>query len=181
MVSGGCQDEHCAEKDLEPPSELIKACYNWLVLSALGLGCGTSGECALYLPGRVCSYDRAKMSQADWSKCVLIYDSVFFCLFLISSSISTSFLGKMAKRTFSTLEAFLIFLLTMMTAVTVALLSLLFITSGTIENPKGKCHGLSWMLCLGLQEIPRLLWTLKQEIVSVDNVDNGGKRRRKIH
>uniref|UniRef100_A0A673U4V7 Neutral ceramidase n=1 Tax=Suricata suricatta TaxID=37032 RepID=A0A673U4V7_SURSU len=43
----------------------------------------------------------------------------------------------MAKRTFSTLEGFLIFLLVMMTAVTVALLSLLFITSGTIENHKG--------------------------------------------
>ncbi|XP_036192629.1 neutral ceramidase isoform X1 [Myotis myotis] len=43
----------------------------------------------------------------------------------------------MAKRTFSTLETFLIFLLIMMTAITVALLSLLFITSGTIENPKG--------------------------------------------
>uniref|UniRef100_A0A8I3Q6V3 Neutral ceramidase n=2 Tax=Canis lupus familiaris TaxID=9615 RepID=A0A8I3Q6V3_CANLF len=42
----------------------------------------------------------------------------------------------MAKRTFSTLETFLIFLLVMMTAVTVALLSLLFITSGTIENHK---------------------------------------------
>ncbi|XP_037660915.1 neutral ceramidase [Choloepus didactylus] len=40
----------------------------------------------------------------------------------------------MAKRTFSTLEKFLIFLLVMMTAITVALLSLLFITSGTIEN-----------------------------------------------
>ncbi|XP_006169806.1 neutral ceramidase [Tupaia chinensis] len=40
----------------------------------------------------------------------------------------------MAKRTFSTLETFLIFLLVMMTAITVALLSLLFITSGTIEN-----------------------------------------------
>uniref|UniRef100_A0A8C8YLH9 Neutral ceramidase n=1 Tax=Prolemur simus TaxID=1328070 RepID=A0A8C8YLH9_PROSS len=42
----------------------------------------------------------------------------------------------MAKRTFSTLEMFLIFLLVMMTAITVALLSLLFITSGTIENHK---------------------------------------------
>ncbi|XP_006880455.1 PREDICTED: neutral ceramidase [Elephantulus edwardii] len=42
----------------------------------------------------------------------------------------------MAKRTFSTLESFLIFLLVMMTAITVALLSLLFITSGTIENHK---------------------------------------------
>nr|KAF6454764.1 N-acylsphingosine amidohydrolase 2B [Rousettus aegyptiacus] len=42
----------------------------------------------------------------------------------------------MAKHTFSTLETFLIFLLVMMTAVTVALLSLLFITSGTIENHK---------------------------------------------
>ncbi|XP_011359946.1 neutral ceramidase [Pteropus vampyrus] len=42
----------------------------------------------------------------------------------------------MAKRTFSTLETFLIFLLVMMTAVTVALLSLLFVTSGTIENHK---------------------------------------------
>ncbi|XP_023445701.1 neutral ceramidase [Dasypus novemcinctus] len=42
----------------------------------------------------------------------------------------------MAKRTFSTLEIFLIFFLVMMTAVTVALLSLLFITSGTIENHK---------------------------------------------
>ncbi|XP_040310162.1 neutral ceramidase isoform X3 [Herpailurus yagouaroundi] len=42
----------------------------------------------------------------------------------------------MAKHTLSTLEAFLIFLLVMMTAVTVALLSLLFITSGTIENHK---------------------------------------------
>uniref|UniRef100_A0A8D2B388 Neutral ceramidase n=1 Tax=Sciurus vulgaris TaxID=55149 RepID=A0A8D2B388_SCIVU len=42
----------------------------------------------------------------------------------------------MAKRTFSTLETFLIFLLVMMTAITVALLSLLFITSGTIENHK---------------------------------------------
>uniref|UniRef100_A0A8C4LZ26 Neutral ceramidase n=1 Tax=Equus asinus asinus TaxID=83772 RepID=A0A8C4LZ26_EQUAS len=40
----------------------------------------------------------------------------------------------MAKRSFSMLEMFLIFLLVMMTAVTVALLSLLFITSGTIEN-----------------------------------------------
>lgn len=60
----------------------------------------------------------------------------------------------MAKRTFSTLETFLIFLLVMMTAVTVALLSILFITSGTIENQKGK---LSWAL-LGavpsLWEIP---------------------------
>ncbi|XP_034864277.1 neutral ceramidase isoform X2 [Mirounga leonina] len=44
----------------------------------------------------------------------------------------------MAKRTFSTLETFLIFILVLMTAVTVALLSLLFITSGTIENHKGK-------------------------------------------
>ncbi|XP_054975569.1 neutral ceramidase isoform X1 [Sorex araneus] len=42
----------------------------------------------------------------------------------------------MAKRTFSTLEIFLIFVLVMMTAITVALLSLLFITSGTIENHK---------------------------------------------
>ncbi|XP_005385955.1 PREDICTED: neutral ceramidase [Chinchilla lanigera] len=42
----------------------------------------------------------------------------------------------MAKRTFSMLETFLIFLLVMMTAITVALLSLLFITSGTIENHK---------------------------------------------
>ncbi|XP_030191310.1 neutral ceramidase isoform X2 [Lynx canadensis] len=42
----------------------------------------------------------------------------------------------MAKHSLSTLEAFLIFLLVMMTAVTVALLSLLFITSGTIENHK---------------------------------------------
>ncbi|XP_030892124.1 neutral ceramidase-like [Leptonychotes weddellii] len=42
----------------------------------------------------------------------------------------------MAKRTFSTLEIFLIFILVLMTAVTVALLSLLFITSGTIENHK---------------------------------------------
>ncbi|XP_008574479.1 PREDICTED: neutral ceramidase [Galeopterus variegatus] len=42
----------------------------------------------------------------------------------------------MAKRTFSTLETFLIFLLVMMTAITVALLSLLFTTSGTIGNHK---------------------------------------------
>lgn len=42
----------------------------------------------------------------------------------------------MAKQTFSTLETFLIFLLLMMTAITVALLSLLFITTGTIENHK---------------------------------------------
>ncbi|XP_037015763.2 neutral ceramidase isoform X1 [Artibeus jamaicensis] len=42
----------------------------------------------------------------------------------------------MAKCTFSILETFLIFLLVMMTAVTVALLTLLFITSGTIENHK---------------------------------------------
>uniref|UniRef100_A0A2K5IDH2 Neutral ceramidase n=1 Tax=Colobus angolensis palliatus TaxID=336983 RepID=A0A2K5IDH2_COLAP len=42
----------------------------------------------------------------------------------------------MAKRTFSNLETFLIFLLVMMTAITVALLSLLFTTSGTIENHK---------------------------------------------
>nr|XP_051679868.1 neutral ceramidase isoform X2 [Oryctolagus cuniculus] len=42
----------------------------------------------------------------------------------------------MAKRSFSALEAFLIFLLVMMAAITVALLSLLFITSGTIENNK---------------------------------------------
>ncbi|XP_049620626.1 neutral ceramidase-like [Suncus etruscus] len=44
----------------------------------------------------------------------------------------------MAKRTFSILETFLIFVLVMMTAITVALLSLLFITSGNIENHKGK-------------------------------------------
>ncbi|KAF3823915.1 hypothetical protein GH733_006919, partial [Mirounga leonina] len=49
-----------------------------------------------------------------------------------------SSVGEMAKRTFSTLETFLIFILVLMTAVTVALLSLLFITSGTIENHKGK-------------------------------------------
>lgn len=42
----------------------------------------------------------------------------------------------MAKRTFSTLEAFLIFLLVIMTVITVALLTLLFVTSGTIENHK---------------------------------------------
>ncbi|XP_036922817.1 neutral ceramidase [Sturnira hondurensis] len=42
----------------------------------------------------------------------------------------------MAKRTFSLLETLLIFLLVMMTAITVALLTLLFITSGTIENHK---------------------------------------------
>ncbi|XP_048191361.1 neutral ceramidase-like [Perognathus longimembris pacificus] len=48
----------------------------------------------------------------------------------------------MAKRTFSSLEIFLIFLLVMMTAITVALLSLLFITSGTIENHKDSgIHG----------------------------------------
>ncbi|KAK2499879.1 hypothetical protein MC885_011424, partial [Smutsia gigantea] len=50
---------------------------------------------------------------------------------------------EMAKRTFSTLEIFLIFLLVLMTAITVALLSLLFITSGTIENHKGKYLGSS--------------------------------------
>uniref|UniRef100_A0A8C2RF76 Neutral ceramidase n=1 Tax=Capra hircus TaxID=9925 RepID=A0A8C2RF76_CAPHI len=43
----------------------------------------------------------------------------------------------MAKRTFSSFEIFLIFLLVMMTGITVALLSLLFITSGTIENHTG--------------------------------------------
>uniref|UniRef100_A0A8C4PNR0 Neutral ceramidase n=1 Tax=Equus asinus asinus TaxID=83772 RepID=A0A8C4PNR0_EQUAS len=48
----------------------------------------------------------------------------------------------MAKRSFSMLEMFLIFLLVMMTAVTVALLSLLFITSGTIENNRG--NGRIW-------------------------------------
>ncbi|XP_069876544.1 neutral ceramidase-like [Dipodomys merriami] len=49
----------------------------------------------------------------------------------------------MAKRTFSPLEIFLIFLLVMMTAITVALLSLLFITSGTIEIRKDSgVHGL---------------------------------------
>ncbi|XP_031317178.2 neutral ceramidase [Camelus dromedarius] len=42
----------------------------------------------------------------------------------------------MAKRTFSMLEAFLVFLLVMMTGITVALLTLLFITSGTVENHK---------------------------------------------
>ncbi|XP_076775180.1 neutral ceramidase isoform X1 [Arvicanthis niloticus] len=42
----------------------------------------------------------------------------------------------MAKRTFSTLEVFLIFLLVIMTVITVALLTLLFVTSGTIENNK---------------------------------------------
>lgn len=42
----------------------------------------------------------------------------------------------MAKRTFSSLETFLIFLLVMMTVITVALLTLLFVTSGTIENNK---------------------------------------------
>nr|XP_004653058.2 neutral ceramidase [Jaculus jaculus] len=50
----------------------------------------------------------------------------------------------MAKRTFSMLESFLIFLLVVMTAITVALLSLLFITSGTIENNKDSgIHGFS--------------------------------------
>ncbi|KAM9618783.1 neutral ceramidase [Trichechus inunguis] len=44
----------------------------------------------------------------------------------------------MAKCTFSTLEWLLIFLLVMMTAITVALLSLLFTTSRTIGNHKGK-------------------------------------------
>lgn len=48
------------------------------------------------------------------------------------------------------LETFLIFLLVLMTAITVALLSLLFITSGTIENHKGK---LSWAL---LDALPSL-------------------------
>ncbi|XP_055416244.1 neutral ceramidase [Bubalus kerabau] len=43
----------------------------------------------------------------------------------------------MAKRTFSSFEIFLIFLLVMTTGITVALLSLLFITSGTIENHTG--------------------------------------------
>ncbi|XP_035315122.1 neutral ceramidase isoform X1 [Cricetulus griseus] len=53
----------------------------------------------------------------------------------------------MAKRTFSTLEAFLIFLLVMMTAITVALLTLLFVTSGTIENNKDSGnHGSSTTL-----------------------------------
>ncbi|XP_021094773.1 neutral ceramidase isoform X3 [Heterocephalus glaber] len=48
----------------------------------------------------------------------------------------------MAKHTFSLLETCLIFLLVMMTAITVALLSLLFITSGTIENQKdSENHG----------------------------------------
>ncbi|CAO2585197.1 Neutral ceramidase [Lemmus lemmus] len=42
----------------------------------------------------------------------------------------------MAKRTFSSLEASLIFLLVMMTVITVVLLTLLFVTSGTIENNK---------------------------------------------
>nr|XP_045363425.1 neutral ceramidase isoform X1 [Camelus bactrianus]XP_045363426.1 neutral ceramidase isoform X1 [Camelus bactrianus]XP_045363427.1 neutral ceramidase isoform X1 [Camelus bactrianus]XP_045363428.1 neutral ceramidase isoform X1 [Camelus bactrianus] len=42
----------------------------------------------------------------------------------------------MAKRAFSMLEAFLVFLLVMMTGITVALLTLLFITSGTVENHK---------------------------------------------
>ncbi|XP_057387106.1 neutral ceramidase isoform X2 [Balaenoptera acutorostrata] len=43
----------------------------------------------------------------------------------------------MAKRTFSTLEIFLIFLFVLMTGITVALLSLLFVTSGTTENHTG--------------------------------------------
>ncbi|KAF4019053.1 hypothetical protein G4228_010715 [Cervus hanglu yarkandensis] len=43
----------------------------------------------------------------------------------------------MAKRTLSGFEIFLIFLLVLMTGITVALLSLLFITSGTIENHTG--------------------------------------------
>ncbi|XP_008827930.1 neutral ceramidase [Nannospalax galili] len=50
----------------------------------------------------------------------------------------------MAKCTFSTLEALLIFLLVMMTAITVSLLTLLFVTSGTIENHKdSENHGFS--------------------------------------
>ncbi|XP_043843069.1 neutral ceramidase isoform X2 [Dromiciops gliroides] len=44
----------------------------------------------------------------------------------------------MAKRTFSSLEIFLIFLLLLMTAITVGLLSLLFITSGISEEYKGQ-------------------------------------------
>lgn len=70
----------------------------------------------------------------------------------------------MAKRTFSALEIFLIFLLVMMAAITVALLSLLFITSGTIENHKGKCHGPSYMLCLGLD-----YWAIPRRDVSADH------------
>ena len=58
----------------------------------------------------------------------------------------------MAKRTFSSFEIFLIFLLVLMTGITVALLSLLFITSGTIENHTGKYHEYSWMLFLSCRK-----------------------------
>lgn len=78
----------------------------------------------------------------------------------------------MAKHTLSTLEAFLIFLLVMMTAVTVALLSLLFITSGTIENHKGK---LSWApldAIPSLWEISGWLGTRRQGIGPADNANN---------
>uniref|UniRef100_A0A8C0Z5I6 Neutral ceramidase n=1 Tax=Canis lupus familiaris TaxID=9615 RepID=A0A8C0Z5I6_CANLF len=79
----------------------------------------------------LCGGTKTSRAGAAQSTFILICDPVFSCLihFCFSS-------GEMAKRTFSTLETFLIFLLVMMTAVTVALLSLLFITSGTIENHK---------------------------------------------
>ena len=147
--------------NLSKSSVINWSCLQWasdmeLVVSVL-----------LYLPGIAYSYETAKIPWAAWSKCILIFDSVFCCLFYLCF-----FLGKMAKRTFSVLETFLIFLLVMMTAITVALLTLLFITSGTIENHKGKCDGLSWMLCLSLQQIPWLLGTLRQEVVSADNADD---------
>lgn len=67
------------------------------------------------------------------------------------------------------LEILLIFLLVMMTAITVSLLTLLFVTSGTIENNKGKWHW-SWeLVLLDLQKISRLLGISRQATVSADS------------
>lgn len=107
-----------------------------LVLVSKDLGHGARGECVLnlhlvivYWNGRD-TYDHIVSSSLE-----RVLTNLWF-LFLLCFV-----LGEMAKRTFSSLEAFLIFLLVMMTVITVALLTLLFVTSGTIENNKGKHLG----------------------------------------
>lgn len=145
------------------------AVIDWSHLPWLGIWKLWQVCSVLAIPGIVYSYGRTKTSKA-WAAQSICVLNLWFCLFCLFHFCFSS--GEMAKRTFSMLETFLIFLLVMMTAVTVALLSILFITSGTIENHKGK---LSWAL-LGavpsLWEIPWLLGMARQRTMSADNADN---------
>lgn len=121
-----------------------------LVLVSKDSGQGARGKCVLCLPSwhsllKWKGYDHVVSGSLKHVPINLWF------LFLLCFLFHLCFvLGEMAKRTFSSLEAFLIFLLVMMTVITVALLTLLFVTSGTIENNKGKHFGLFWMSFPGL-------------------------------